>query len=59
MPRVKRVLEAAAELSSLLTVVGIVHAFHGGFLAVLLGSTRDTEVRPIVGPIVQCAHRDG
>ncbi|KAH7100097.1 hypothetical protein BKA62DRAFT_707599 [Auriculariales sp. MPI-PUGE-AT-0066] len=43
MPRVRRVLEAANDLSTLLTGVGVQHAFHGGFLAVLLGSTRDTE----------------
>lgn len=42
-PRIRRLLEAATELSTLLTGAGIVHAFHGGFLPVLLGSSRDTE----------------
>jgi len=35
--------EAATALSRRLTSAGIGHAFHGGFLAVLLGSPRDTE----------------
>lgn len=57
MPRIRRLLEAASELSTLLTAAGVVHAFHGGFLAVLLGSSRDTEVRSRYGRAHECLMR--
>ncbi|KAF8316617.1 hypothetical protein DL93DRAFT_746426 [Clavulina sp. PMI_390] len=43
MPRIPQMFEAATVLSHHLHSAGIAHAFHGGFLAVLLGSPRDTE----------------
>jgi len=43
MPRVRRVLEAATELATLLSAASIPYCFHGGFLAVILGSGRETE----------------
>ncbi|KAF9515127.1 hypothetical protein BS47DRAFT_1294320 [Hydnum rufescens UP504] len=43
MTRIPQMFEAAVVLSRLLRRAGINHAFHGGFLAVLLGSPRDTE----------------
>jgi len=43
MARVPQMFEAAMVLSKHLTAAGIGHAFHGGFLAVLLGSPRETE----------------
>lgn len=46
-----RFAQAAAALSAILHTNHIGHAFHGGFLTVVLGSSRASEVRSSMSPV--------
>jgi hypothetical protein len=44
MPEVRRILEAAAALSEVLTNAGVSHAFHGSVITAVLSDGRQCDV---------------